>query len=94
MRRSSRTAGLRGFWAWVCVIAACSAGFLVALVSEAGRFSLAGVSASLLPGSQPAAQLDRLAAVALPTLGEWGMLAATLSLLAAGTSVIVRRRRR
>ncbi len=38
--------------------------------------------------------LDLLNAVAVPTLGEWGMLFATLSLLAAGTSVIVRRRRR
>ena len=33
------------------------------------------------------------AAVELPTLGEWGMLFATLSLLAAGTTVIIRRRR-
>ena len=39
-------------------------------------------------------QLDFLNAIAVPTLGEWGMLFATLSLLAAGTSVIVRRRRR
>jgi hypothetical protein len=41
-----------------------------------------------------AAQLEEFGAVALPTLGEWGMLLATLSLLAAGTSVILRRRRR
>ena len=39
-------------------------------------------------------QLDLLAATPVPTLGEWGMLFATLSLLAAGTSVIIRRRRR
>ena len=40
------------------------------------------------------AGLGLLDAVEVPTLGEWGMLFATLSLLAAGTSVIVRRRRR
>ena len=51
----------------------------------------------LAPGDvhmSAAAQLDAFGAVALPTLGEWGMLFATLSLLAAGTSVILRRRRR
>jgi hypothetical protein len=40
-----------------------------------------------------AVPLEWLDAVALPTLGEWGMLAATLSLLGAGTSIILRHRR-
>jgi hypothetical protein len=51
----------------------------------------------LAPGDasmSAAAQLAEFGAVALPTLGEWGMLFATLSLLAAGTSVILRGRRR
>ena len=53
--------------------------------------------AFLAPGDatlSAARQLEEFGAVALPTLGEWGMLLATLSLLAAGTSVILRRRRR
>lgn len=62
----------------------------------------AGVLALLLlawlsPGDvtkSAAVQLEEFGAVALPTLGEWGMLLATLSLLAAGTSIILRRRRR
>ena len=90
---SPRNRADRSFYAshWL----ACHGG--VGLLSAPGR------AAANAPGEPEwragvfsSAELEVLLrdAVALPTLGEWGMLFAALSLLGAGTSVILRRRRR
>ncbi len=85
MAQSPQKAGLRSLWVPVGAIAAAAV-WLLALREFAGP----AADLSLIPGSP----VDVLGAVAVPTLGEWGMLFATLSLLAAGTTLILRRRRR
>ena len=95
------TQGLRaGFRKFAAAVAVAGVGLLALrqlLGVVTGRWLgafLGNPLAAPLGGPFDGSQLDLLNAVAVPTLGEWGMLFVTLSLLAAGTSVIVRRRRR
>ena len=70
--------------------ASAAAGVALVALREVARVEVESRASDSFLAAHP----ELLAAVPLPTLGEWGMLFATLSLLAAGTSVILRRRRR
>ena len=76
------------------VVAAAGAGVALVSLREVARVTVDDAAIQSLADPLLVSEVDLLAATPLPTLGEWGMLFATLSLLAAGTSVIIRRRRR